>query len=133
MGVLREMREPNSVFWTNTVDEAPDARWLLLRVAGGDREAFHTFYARFGARAGEENKEFLNAELFKTAFARLLEPYAGRVATLIFEFGRFGKSTFPTKTRRSIRGSIRRKTPNNSLAVDHPMNRRRKGAPKKPG
>lgn len=44
------MSEPNPAPWTNTVDEAPDERQLLRRVAAGDREAFHAFYARYGAR-----------------------------------------------------------------------------------
>ncbi len=44
------MGEPNPASWTNTVDEAPDAQQMLRRVAAGDREAFHAFYARYGAR-----------------------------------------------------------------------------------
>jgi uncharacterized protein YecE (DUF72 family) len=34
--------------------------------------------------------------VFDTLFARLLRPYAARVAPLIFEFGTFAKSTFAT-------------------------------------
>jgi RNA polymerase sigma factor (sigma-70 family) len=44
------MGEPDSAAWTNTVDEAPDGRQMLQRVATGDREAFHAFYACYGAR-----------------------------------------------------------------------------------
>ena len=51
-------------------------------------------HARYGNRAGNENEGFLNAKWFRTLFARRLEPYAGRVATLIFEFGTFARSTF---------------------------------------
>ncbi len=48
-------------------------------------------------RAGRERNEgFLNPDRFRTRFTRPLEPYAGRVATLIFEFGTFARSTFPT-------------------------------------
>ena len=44
------MSEPNPTPWTNTVDEAPDARRVLQRIAAGDREAFHALYHRYGAR-----------------------------------------------------------------------------------
>ena len=48
--MLSGMGEPNPLSWTNTVDDAPDARRVLQRVAAGDREAFHAFYDRYGAR-----------------------------------------------------------------------------------
>ncbi len=53
-------------------------------------------HARYGTRRGTDNTHFLNVELLKTLFLRRLQPYADRVATLIFEFGTFPKSQFPT-------------------------------------
>lgn len=53
-------------------------------------------HARYGTRAGLDNDAFLNAPLFQKLFARRLEPYAERVAALVFEFGTFAKSVFPT-------------------------------------
>ena len=44
------MDEPNPASSTKTVEEAPDARRVLQRVAAGDREAFHAFYERYGPR-----------------------------------------------------------------------------------
>lgn len=45
--------------------------------------------ARFGARAGQPNADFLNAERFATAFLQPLEAIRPRVGVLMFEFSRF--------------------------------------------
>jgi RNA polymerase sigma-70 factor, ECF subfamily len=44
------MGEPNAAFRPNLLDGAVDSRWLLERVAKGDREAFHALYDCYGAR-----------------------------------------------------------------------------------
>jgi uncharacterized protein YecE (DUF72 family) len=51
-------------------------------------------HPRYGPRAGVENPSFLDADLFRANMIDLLEPYAGRVASLIFEFGTFPKRAF---------------------------------------
>ncbi len=51
-------------------------------------------HARYGPRAGAENPTFLNADLLQANFTSLLSPYQARVASLIFEFGTFGKRHF---------------------------------------
>src|SRR5262249_43918891 len=51
---------------------------------------------RYGDLAGTENRSFLDADLFTTAFLRALDPYHERVATLIFEFGHFPRFVFHT-------------------------------------
>jgi uncharacterized protein YecE (DUF72 family) len=53
-------------------------------------------HRRYGERAGKENKAFLDAALFRNAFTRPLDSYLDRLAVLIFEFGTFAKSEFPT-------------------------------------
>jgi uncharacterized protein YecE (DUF72 family) len=53
-------------------------------------------HARYGTRAGEGNRHFLDAATFDQFFARPLRPHADRLGPLIFEFGTFNKSTFPT-------------------------------------
>ena len=53
-------------------------------------------HARYGQRAGRANEHFLDAKVFEQFFARRLEPYRDQVGPLIFEFGTFNKSTFPT-------------------------------------
>jgi uncharacterized protein YecE (DUF72 family) len=54
-------------------------------------------HARYGRRAGLDNEHFLDAELMQRFFTGRLERYGSRVGPLIFEFGTFNKSTFPTR------------------------------------
>jgi len=49
---------------------------------------------KFGVRAGEINRDFLNADLFAEAFLKTCEPYRSKVGVLMFEFGRFFKTDF---------------------------------------
>ncbi|HRI12454.1 MAG TPA: DUF72 domain-containing protein [Verrucomicrobiota bacterium] len=44
---------------------------------------------RFGARAGQSNERFLNADLFASAFLKPCESIRTKVGVLIFEFSRF--------------------------------------------
>jgi uncharacterized protein YecE (DUF72 family) len=44
---------------------------------------------RFGERAGKPNANFLNAELFESAFLKPCEPYRDRIGMLMFEFSHF--------------------------------------------
>jgi uncharacterized protein YecE (DUF72 family) len=53
-------------------------------------------HAPYGTRAGEGNRHFLDAETFDRLFTRPLRPHADRLGPLIFEFGTFNRSTFPT-------------------------------------
>lgn len=46
-------------------------------------------HQRYGARAGQRNPNFLNAQLLLNCFVKPLEAYQERVAVLIFEFGAF--------------------------------------------
>lgn len=50
--------------------------------------------ARFGARAGKGNVNFLNAELFRSAFLGSCEGHREKVGPLIFEFSTFHKGDF---------------------------------------
>jgi uncharacterized protein YecE (DUF72 family) len=45
--------------------------------------------ARFGAKAGQPNADFLNADLFATAFLKPCEEISKKVGVLMFEFTRF--------------------------------------------
>ncbi len=45
--------------------------------------------ARFGAKAGQKNADYLNADLFATAFLKPCEEIRGKVGVLMFEFSRF--------------------------------------------
>jgi len=49
---------------------------------------------RFGLRAGPENRDFLNAELFETQFLGPFRQFQPNVGLLIFEFSRFSRKDF---------------------------------------
>ena len=49
---------------------------------------------RYGPRAGKENSNFLNADLFQGAFLGPLSPYRSKVGVLIFEFSHFYSRDF---------------------------------------
>jgi uncharacterized protein YecE (DUF72 family) len=44
---------------------------------------------RYGGRAGEMNKHFLNADMFQGSFLAPLIPFRDRIGTIIFEFSHF--------------------------------------------
>jgi uncharacterized protein YecE (DUF72 family) len=50
--------------------------------------------ARFGARAGKQNENFLNSDLFGRAFLKPCETIRPHVGILIFEFSRFYPSDY---------------------------------------
>src|SRR6185295_14134989 len=49
---------------------------------------------RFGAKAGQTNPDFLNADLFATAFLKPCELIRQKVGVLMFEFSRFWPSDY---------------------------------------
>lgn len=51
-------------------------------------------HARHGAKAGQANADFLNADLFATAFLKPCEEIRSRIGVLMFEFSRFYPSDY---------------------------------------
>ena len=51
-------------------------------------------FPRFGDKAGRPNPDFLNADLFATAFLGPCEAIRGKVGVLMFEFSRFWPSEY---------------------------------------
>ena len=49
---------------------------------------------RFGPKAGQPNQDFLNADLFATAFLKPCEDIRQKVGVLMFEFSRFWPSDY---------------------------------------
>ena len=49
---------------------------------------------RFGIRAGTQNDNFLNADLFATAFLAPCEPFRAHIGLIMFEFSHFYSSDF---------------------------------------
>jgi uncharacterized protein YecE (DUF72 family) len=87
---------PSEKYWAKLFAEVPRGFLFAFKVPEEITVASWPRHARYGARGGQPNPSFLNAEMFTRHFASLLMPYRDRVANLIFEFGTFNKSTFAT-------------------------------------
>jgi len=87
---------PTPEYWERLFGGTPESLLFGFKVPEAITVARWPGHTRYGLRAGKENGGFLHAELFQTLLTRRLEPYAERVAVLIFEFGTFARSTFPT-------------------------------------
>jgi uncharacterized protein YecE (DUF72 family) len=87
---------PSEDSWARLFGQVPADFRFGLKVPEDITVAVWPKHARYGARAGDTNPHFLDAEAFDRFFARRLAPYGERVGPLIFEFGTFNKSTFPT-------------------------------------
>lgn len=61
-----------------------------------DQITMHTFPAlhRYGARAGKENPDFLNADLFEARFLEPLRELGTKLGVVILEFTRIGRGVF---------------------------------------
>jgi uncharacterized protein YecE (DUF72 family) len=87
---------PSLSFWQKLFTTAPpNLRWAF-KVPEEITVKQWPGHARYGARAGLENENFLNAELFRHAFLDALAPYHDRVSVLIFEFGTMSKKAMPS-------------------------------------
>ena len=87
---------PTPAYWDHLFGATPAPLRFGLKVPEPLTVARWPGHARYGAAAGTVNASFLDTRLFATSFARPLAPYRQRVAALIFEFGTFARSTFPT-------------------------------------
>ena len=87
---------PTAEFWQKLFGSSPSALKIALKVPEEVTVRVFPIHARYGGRAGVPNPNFLNAELLKSEFLDLLEPFAHRVAVVIFEFGSMPKSAFGT-------------------------------------
>lgn len=86
---------PSPSFWQKLFTTAPpNLRWAF-KVPEEITVKLWPGHARYGARAGLENENFLNADLFQRAFLDPLTPYKDRVSVMIFEFGTLSKKVMP--------------------------------------
>jgi uncharacterized protein YecE (DUF72 family) len=85
---------PSQEYWRKLFGSAPHALQFAFKVPEDVTVKQFPRHPRYGARAGDDNASFLNAELFQSGFLDLLAPYRPRVAALIFEFGSFSTQCF---------------------------------------
>src|SRR5262249_12789110 len=86
---------PTADSWRRLFEGTPASLSVGLKVHEEVTVAMVPKHARYGEKAGQVNPAFLDAALLRDHFTRPLEPFAGRVAVLIFEFGTFARSVFP--------------------------------------
>ena len=77
---------PNAAFWQRLFEQAPPPFRFAFKVPAEITVPVFANQPRYGARAGRSNPSFLRADVMQEEFLRLLSPYAGRVALLMFEF-----------------------------------------------
>jgi uncharacterized protein YecE (DUF72 family) len=87
---------PSEQYWARLFEATPDDFLFGFKVPEDITVPVWPKHARYGTRAGQENEHFLDAKAFERFFARRLDPYKEQVGPLIFEFGTFNRSTFPT-------------------------------------
>src|SRR6266498_4221487 len=89
---------PEQKFLDTIMGQAPDDFQFSFKVTDTITIKKFPNMPKFGMRAGEVNQDFLNADLFVEAFLKTCEPYRRKVGLLMFEFGRFFKTDFPSVT-----------------------------------
>ena len=87
---------PTEEYWERLFAQIPVGFFLALKVPEEITVTVWPKHARYGKRAGLDNEHFLDARAFERFFVKPLKPYKDRLGPLIFEFGTFNKSTFPT-------------------------------------
>ncbi len=73
----------------NIMDQVPEDFLFSFKVTEEITIKHFTRLPRYGPRAGQENANFLNADLFQSAFLQPLRPYQSHIGVLIFEFSHF--------------------------------------------
>ena len=85
---------PSREYLQKLADQVPDDFRFGLKVTDAITIRKFPNLDRFGAKAGQPNRDFLNADLFNTAFLKPCEEIRNKVGVLIFEFSRFWPSDY---------------------------------------
>lgn len=85
---------PRIEYLQGLADQVPDDFRFGLKVTDEITIKKYPNHARHGARAGQLNRDFLNAELFTTAFLKPCEEIRSKTGVLMFEFSRFWPSDY---------------------------------------
>jgi uncharacterized protein YecE (DUF72 family) len=85
---------PSEDYWRRLFASAPSHLRYAFKVPEEITVQMLPKHARYGRRAGLENDNFLNPEIFTKLFLEPLQPYGDRALNFIFEFGTFSKKSF---------------------------------------
>ena len=86
---------PEREFWQKLFSSAPRNLRFAFKTPEDITVRRFPFHARYGPRAGADNPNFLNSDLFAAEFLGLLAPYRDQIAVIIIEFGTFATGVFP--------------------------------------
>ena len=85
---------PRSEYLQGLADQVPDDFRFGFKVTDALTIKKFPKLERFAAKAGQPNQDYLNADLFATAFLKPCEPVRHKVGVLMFEFSRFWPSDY---------------------------------------
>jgi len=85
---------PDRRYLEGMVSQVPEDFLFGLKVTDEITLKKFTNLPRFGPRAGQPNQNFLDADLFASAFLRPCEPFKKNIGLLMFEFSHFYPSEF---------------------------------------
>jgi len=85
---------PDQRYLESMMNAVPDDFQFGFKVTDEITIKKFTKLPRFGLRAGKPNENFLNTDLFESAFLGPCEPFKSKVGLLIFEFSRFYPSDY---------------------------------------
>lgn len=85
---------PRPDYLQNLADAVPDDFRLGLKVTDAITIKKYPNHPRHGAKAGQPNADFLNANLFATAFLKPCADIRAKVGVLMFEFSQFWPSDY---------------------------------------
>jgi uncharacterized protein YecE (DUF72 family) len=85
---------PKREWLEEMVSQVPDDFRFALKVTDEITLKRFPHQPRFGHRAGQPNANFLNADLFNSAFLATCEPFRSNLGVLMFEFSQFHSGDF---------------------------------------
>jgi len=85
---------PRREYLQRLTDAVPDDFQFGLKVTDAITIKKYPKLNRFGTKAGQTNRDFLNPDLFATAFLKPCEEIRSKVGVLMFEFSRFWPSDY---------------------------------------
>lgn len=85
---------PRCEYLQGLADQVPDDFKFGLKITDAITIKQFPNLPRFGVRAGQKNVDFLNADLFATAFLTPCKTVREKIGVLMFEFSRFWPSSY---------------------------------------
>jgi uncharacterized protein YecE (DUF72 family) len=85
---------PRREYLQRLADQVPDDFQFGLKITDAVTIKRFPSVAKSGSKAGQQNPNYLNADLFTRAFLKQCEPIQQKVGVLMFEFSRFRPSEY---------------------------------------